>query len=196
MILPTRYPSPNFGPRKRDRVDMLVLHYTFIDGPASLARLCDRAAEVSAHYLIEEDGRVFALVEEKMRAWHAGKSSWQGDTDVNSRSVGIELVNPGDRPFAEPQLAALIELGQGILSRHPIPAANVVGHEDVAPGRKQDPGPFFPWARLAQAGIGLWPFPDPSDQPDDAVLEAFGYDLADPPAARQAFRNHFRPSSV
>ncbi|OAN67605.1 N-acetylmuramoyl-L-alanine amidase [Magnetospirillum moscoviense] len=190
------HPSPNFGPRRRALVDMLVLHYTFIDGPASLARLCDPAAEVSAHYLIEEDGRIFTLVPEDMRAWHAGKSCWGGDPDVNSRSIGIELVNSGDSPFAEAQICALIDLAGAILSRHPIPAANVVGHSDVAPGRKADPGALFPWARLAAAGIGIWPFPDPADQPADQVLAAWGYDLTDAEAARSAFRLHFRPPSV
>lgn len=196
MIQIIDHPSANFGPRRCAIIDMLVLHYTFIDGAASLARLCDPAAEVSAHYLIEEDGRVFALVSEGMRAWHAGKSSWQGDSDVNSRSIGIELVNPGNTPFAEAQIRALIELAGAILARHPIPAANVVGHSDVAPGRKDDPGALFPWARLAAFGIGIWPFPDPADQPADSVLAAWGYDMTDAPVARAAFRLHFRASSV
>jgi N-acetylmuramoyl-L-alanine amidase len=196
MISILDHASPNFGPRRRAVIDMLVLHYTVIDAAASLDRLCDPAAEVSAHYLIEEDGRVFALVPEAMRAWHAGKSCWQGDPDVNSRSIGVELVNPGNIPFAETQINALIELAAAILARHPIPAANVVGHSDVAPGRKDDPGALFPWERLAGAGIGIWPFPDPADQPDDTVLASWGYDLTDVEAARSAFRLHFRPPSV
>jgi len=190
------HPSPNHGPRRAAQVDMLVLHYTAIDGPASLARLCDPAAEVSAHYLIEEDGTIFALVAESERAWHAGLSSWQGGHDVNSRSVGIELVNSGSAPFSEPQIDALLALGRDILSRHPIPPENVVGHSDVAPTRKRDPGPLFPWARLAAAGIGRWPFPDPADLPEPAVLAAYGYDVTDLPAAIHAFRMHFRPIGI
>jgi len=194
-------PSPNFGPRNGQTVDMLVLHYTGMPSAAqALARLCDPAAEVSAHYLIDEDGAVHALVDEAMRAWHAGRSFWRGATDVNSRSIGIELVNPGHefgyRPFPEAQIAALTELAQGILARHPIPAHNVVGHADVAPARKQDPGELFPWRRLAAAGIGLWPEPAEPIADAMAALAAFGYDIADPPAAVTAFQRHFRPARV
>lgn len=203
---PLRHPSPNFGPRPAGPVDMLVFHYTGMrDAAAALARLCDPAAEVSAHYLIEEDGRILALVDEGSRAWHAGASFWRGETDINSRSIGIELVNPGHefgyRAFPEPQIAALTELAGDIIGRHPIPARNVVGHSDIAPTRKQDPGEMFPWKELAEKhGIGLWPCGEPSDLPPEHVILAglahVGYDIWDPKAAATAFQRHFRPWKV
>jgi N-acetylmuramoyl-L-alanine amidase len=155
-------PSPNHDTRGASPVDMLVLHYTGMQtGEAALARMCDPAAKVSAHYMVEEDGRVFRLVPEDRRAWHAGVSCWRGHRDINARSIGIELVNPGHefgyRDFPDAQIAALVVLARGILDRHPIPARNVVGHSDVAPARKTDPGERFPWRALAAAGIGLWP---------------------------------------
>jgi N-acetylmuramoyl-L-alanine amidase len=154
-------PSPNFNERLHP-LDMLVLHYTGMkDGPAALARLCDPASQVSAHYMVEEDGRVFAIVPEEKRAWQAGRSWWQGQDDLNSRSIGIEIVNPGHewgyRPFPDAQIATVIELCRGILSRWPIPQNRIVAHSDIAPDRKEDPGELFPWKRLADAGIGLWP---------------------------------------
>jgi len=199
-----RTPSPNFGPRKGVAVDMLVLHYTGMpSAAAALARLCDSAAQVSAHYVIDEDGSVHALVPEDGRAWHAGLSRWRGEGDVNSRSIGIELVNPGHefgyRAFPEAQIAALAELAAGVCERHPIPARNVVGHSDVAPVRKQDPGELFPWPRLAVAGIGLWPFAggETAVLPGaKAMLAAYGYDVSDPVAAVTAFQRHFRPERV
>src|SRR5579863_873471 len=135
---------------------MVVLHYTGMQtGHAALARLRDPAAKVSAHYLVEEDGRVFALVPEERRAWHAGKSFWRGETDINARSVGVEIVNPGHewgyRPFPDPQIAAVIELLGDIRSRWTIEDARLVGHSDVAPDRKEDPGELFPWRRLSEA---------------------------------------------
>jgi len=193
-------PSPNFGPRKGE-IDMLVLHYTgMTSAEAALARLCDSKAEVSAHYLIDEDGSVHALVEEGMRAWHAGRSWWRGEADVNSRSIGIELVNPGHefgyRPFPQAQIAALVGLAQGILSRHPIPPRNVVGHADVAPSRKQDPGELFPWEALADQGIGLWPETAEANGEAVVMLAEYGYDTTDPAAAMVAFQRHFRPGRV
>lgn len=159
-------PSPNFNDRKHP-IDMLVFHYTGMEtGQAALDRMCDASAEVSAHYMIWEDGRVVQLVGEDKRAWHAGVSSWQGHQDLNSRSIGIEIVNgghdwplPGDvlPPFPDVQIEALIELSTGILERWDIPGARIVGHSDIAPARKEDPGEHFPWDRLARAGIGLWP---------------------------------------
>jgi N-acetylmuramoyl-L-alanine amidase len=201
------HPSPNFEPRKAPIIDTLVLHYTgMVDGPSALARLCDEQAKVSAHYLIEEDGRVFALVPEEMRAWHAGASFWRGETDINSRSIGIELVNPGHefgyRAFPEAQIAALIELATDIIGRHPIPDRNVVGHSDIAPTRKQDPGELFPWKELAEGhGIGVWPCGEPVDPlPHEHVILAglahVGYDIHDPQAALTAFQRHFRPWKV
>lgn len=143
-------------------VDVLVLHYTGMEtGEAALARLRDPASKVSSHYVVEEDGRVFALVPEMRRAWHAGLSWWRGHAALNDRSIGIEIVNPGHdwgyRDFPAAQIAAVIALCRDILGRHPIPSRNVVAHSDVAPDRKRDPGERFPWASLAEAGIGLWP---------------------------------------
>jgi N-acetylmuramoyl-L-alanine amidase len=154
--------SPNADDRPgAGTVDALILHYTgMASAEAALSRLCDPAARVSAHYLIDEDGTVMALVPEERRAWHAGISVWQGVEHLNDRSIGIELVNPGHefgyRPFPEAQYRACVGLCQGILGRWPIPAHRVLAHSDVAPRRKQDPGELFDWRRLAQAGIGLW----------------------------------------
>jgi N-acetylmuramoyl-L-alanine amidase len=182
---------------------------------AALERLCDPASEVSAHYLIEEDGAVWQLVDEARRAWHAGRGFWAGATNINDRSVGIELANPGHehgyRAFPEPQLISLEKLCRAIVGRHPISPARVLAHSDIAPERKQDPGEFFPWARLAQAGIGLWPdFAAPMSVPfgSDAVLAAqrdlarIGYDTR--PSGRldtstaaviAAFQRHWRPGN-
>ena len=156
-------PSPNFDARKSDaNVDMLVLHYTGMrDGHVALERLRDPATKVSAHYMIEEEGTVYALVDEELRAWHAGVSCWAGQRDINGCSIGIELVNPGHefgyRPFPAKQRDALVALAEDIVRRHAIPAHRVLGHSDVAPARKQDPGELFDWAGLARVGIGLWP---------------------------------------
>lgn len=206
-MIPIPHPSPNHEPRAAGTVvDTLVLHYTgMTDGPSALARLCDPAAKVSSHYLIEEDGRLFALVPEAARAWHAGASSWRGEPDLNTRSIGIELVNPGHefgyRRFPDAQIAALVTLAQGILGRHPIAPRNVVAHSDIAPTRKQDPGELFPWAMLADDhGIGLWPCGEPTPVPPQHVLAAglahYGYDVADLAAAVTAFQRHFRPWKV
>jgi N-acetylmuramoyl-L-alanine amidase len=153
-------PSPNFDLRKAPP-DMLVLHYTGMPtGAEALARLRDPQAKVSAHYLVEEDGRIFSLVAEERRAWHAGVSFWKGQRDVNGVSVGVEIVNPGHewgyRPFPEAQVAAVIELIGEIRSRWTIADGDIVGHSDIAPARKDDPGELFPWRRLAEAGHGLW----------------------------------------
>lgn len=156
-------PSPNRGPRPPDAtVDMVVIHYTGMPtAEAALERMCDPKAKASAHYMIGEDGTVWRLVAEADRAWHAGESRWAGADNINDISIGIELVNPGHefgyRPFAPAQMAALIALGRDIVARHPIPPRRVLGHSDVAPRRKQDPGELFDWAALADAGFGLWP---------------------------------------
>ncbi len=155
-------PSPNYNDRTPGGISMLVLHYTgMISREHALARLCDNESKVSAHYLIDETGRVYQMVAEENRAWHAGVSFWAGERDVNSRSIGIELVNPGHefgyRNFPQPQMQALAKLCLQILSRHPIPPRHVLGHSDVAPGRKRDPGEKFGWAWLAGQGVGLWP---------------------------------------
>ncbi len=200
------HPSPNFDPRPDGRrISMLVLHYTGMKTMQSaLSRLCDPAAKVSAHYLIDEDGTVRQLLGEEKRAWHAGLSFWRGNTDINARSIGIELVNPGHefgyRCFPEDQIAALEALALDILNRRLIAPYNVVGHSDVAPSRKMDPGELFPWPRLAEKKIGLWPW---NWQPVDANsrkikswLAAFGYDCSDLEAALAAFQRHFRPRLI
>jgi len=205
--------SPNHDARpEAKRIDMLVLHYTGMKTAAeAIDRLCDPAAKVSAHYMIDEDGTVWRLVEESRRAWHAGTSFWQGTPDVNAVSIGIELVNPGHdwgyRAFPEAQMASLEALCRGLLSRHPIPPDRVVGHSDVAPLRKQDPGELFDWPRLARAGIGFWPS-DPAPPPSDvagaqAMLGAIGYRV--PNSGRLdtetrdvlvAFQRRFRPGRI
>ena len=200
----TDHPSPNFGARPDGIViDMLVIHYTGMrTGATALKRLCDPAAEVSAHYLIEEDGRLFRLVDEAERAWHAGVGLWRGDSNINDRSIGIELVNPGHeygyRPFPAAQMAALIGLAGDILARHPIPAQNVVGHSDVAPMRKQDPGELFDWRALAAAGIGAWPDAPGDDDGGDvgALLTDIGYDSSDLELALVAFQRRYLPTRV
>ena len=154
--------SPNFNNRiKNYEIDMLVLHYTgMVSTKDALERLCNPSTEVSAHYLIDLDGTCFQLVEETSRAWHAGKSRWAGNTDINSRSIGIELVNPGHQfgytSYSEAQMESLESLSNEILTRYPIPPRHVLGHSDVAPSRRQDPGELLDWRRLATAGIGLW----------------------------------------
>lgn len=183
------HPSPNHGPRRIDGPpDMLIIHYTGMqNGASALARMCDPAAEVSAHYMVEEDGRIFQLVADDRRAWHAGASFWAGETDINSRSIGIELVNPGHewgyRGFPEAQMRALVDLSLHLLALYPIQAHRILGHSDIAPSRKQDPGELFDWLGLAMAGVGLWPDPRPADQKpweNDEIallLEVFGYQV-------------------
>ncbi len=199
-------PSPNFNARKLP-VSMIVLHYTgMVDAPSALARLCDPVAEVSAHYLVDEDGTIHRMVAEDKRAWHAGKARWRGIEDVNSASIGIELVNPGHefgyRPFSEEQIDALIPLVAEIKERHGITRGNVVGHSDIAPMRKQDPGELFPWHRLARLRLAL-PRPtrnlmDPgwSDAGFLIALERFGYDVTDKLAAVVAFQRRYRPELI
>ncbi len=193
--------SPNFEARTGE-VQHLVLHYTGMQtGAAAVARLCDPAAKVSSHYVVDEDGTIYALVEERFRAWHAGISFWRGMQALNDSSIGIEIVNPGHewgyRAFPAAQIAAVLALAQGILSRHPIPARNVVGHSDIAPDRKQDPGELFPWKGLAGQGVGIWTdeFAAPGDLAAD--LAAIGYDTRLPmPAVITAFQRHFLPEQV
>lgn len=221
MVTITQAPSPNFDARPGPP-DMLVLHYTGMEnGEAALARLRDPAAKVSAHYLVEEDGRVYALVPEARRAWHAGLSVWRGERDVNGRSIGVELVNPGHehgyRAFPPAQVEALVALLDEVRGRWTIPDARVLGHSDVAVGRKVDPGELFPWAPLAARGHGLWvePASAPTGAPLaqgaegvgvfalQAGLTRLGYDL--PPSGRYdaataavvgAFQRHWRPAQV
>jgi len=156
-------PSPNHDARPEGQpIDTLILHYTGMpDAAGALERLCDPGAAVSAHWLVEEDGTVWALVPEQRRAWHAGLSWWRGAAALNARSIGIEIVNPGHehgyRPFPPAQMQAVAALCRAILARHPIPPARVLAHSDVAPARKQDPGELFDWEGLAAQGVGLWP---------------------------------------
>ena len=152
----------NFGDRAAELpIDMLVLHYTGMSsGAEAIDWLCTEDSGVSCHYVVEEDGTIWQLVPEEKRAWHAGKSNWQGVTDTNSRSIGIEIVNGGHDygypDFAEPQINAVIALSRDIVARNRIPSRNVLGHSDVSPGRKLDPGEKFPWGRLYEQGIGHW----------------------------------------
>ncbi len=188
-------PSTNFDER---RPNFVILHYTSnADAERALRTLTDPLTKVSAHYLIARDGKIYQLVDERARAWHAGESYWDGERDVNSASLGIELDNDGEEPFAEPQIATLIRLLADIKERYAIPAANFLGHGDVAPRRKVDPGRRFPWQRLAARGFGLWCEPPYASAPhgaDDALLlAAFGYDVSDPAAAIRAFKTHFVP---
>lgn len=190
------FPSPNHGERRgAQRPDLVVIHYTGMAELASArARLCDPAAEVSAHWLIAEDGTTEALVPEDRRAWHAGAGAWQGRDDVNSHSIGIELSNPGDRPFPHPQMTALETLLSAIMSRWPVPPDRVIGHSDMAPGRKSDPGPRFDWGRLARAGLALAPVRGAApDAPLGPMLDRIGYPPADPVTRLSAFRLRFCP---
>ncbi|MFT6579943.1 MAG: N-acetylmuramoyl-L-alanine amidase [Alphaproteobacteria bacterium] len=197
-------PSPNHEPRPTGQtIDMLVLHYTGMKSArAALDRLCDPngSNRVSAHYLIDENGDVHRLVAESRRAWHAGVSFWRGHRNINDRSIGIELVNPGHEfgygPFPAPQMTALIDLAQGIMDRHPVLPRNVVGHSDIAPDRKSDPGERFDWRGLAAAGVGVWPSSEATDPaliPE--MLARFGYDLA-ATQALSAFQRRFRPHRI
>lgn len=192
--------SPNFDDRKPNFV---ILHHTSDDTvDQALRTLADPRRSVSAHYLIGRDGSIIQLVDERARAWHAGESKWGADTDLNSSSLGIELDNNGREPFADAQITALLRLLADIKDRYRIPAANFLGHADVAPKRKTDPSRYFPWKTLADHGFGLWcdpPVPEPPAPFDAAAaLRALGYDTGDVAAAIRAFNLHFlqdEPSS-
>jgi len=204
MIVDT--PSPNFNDRDLP-VSMLVLHYTGMKtAAAAIARLTDADSQVSAHYLVAEDGAVVRMVDEGKRAWHAGASYWRGIRDVNSASIGIEIVNPGHefgyRPFPASQIEAVIRLASGIVKRHAISRANVVGHSDIAPARKIDPGELFPWDKLAEYGLALArpgrAHIDPGwkDEAFLLALERYGYDIEDREAAVRAFQRRWRPGTI
>ena len=224
MIDLVQAPSPNFDAR-RGPPDMLVLHYTGMQtGEAALARLRDPDAGVSAHYLVEEDGRVFQLVPEERRAWHAGRGVWRGEDDVNAASIGIEVVNPGHefgyRPFPEAQIAAVTALVAAVRDRWTIPDNRIIAHSDLAPDRKADPGELFPWKRLAEAGHGLWFEPAAErvaaltgllQTGDEGIgvmvlragLHRLGYGLKPDPdydaeteTTVRAFQRHWRPARV
>jgi N-acetylmuramoyl-L-alanine amidase len=193
--LPARWlASPNHDER---RPNFVILHHTSDDtAEPALRTLTDPRREVSAHYLVTRDGTIVQLVDERARAWHAGRSSWGGLTDLNSASLGIELDNNGEEPFPAAQIDALVALLRDLADRHRIPPANVLGHGDVAPGRKVDPSRHFPWQRLAAEGFGLWcepPYPPAPASLDPLLgLQALGYDVADVEAAVSAFNRHFR----
>lgn len=215
--------SPNFGPRREGmKPDMIVLHYTGMEtGDGAEAWLCNPASEVSSHYLVHEDGRIVQMVREGDRAWHAGKSSWGGQSDINSCSVGIEIVNPGHAfgypSFPDRQIDAVIALCRGIIGRHSIAAERVLAHSDVALGRKIDPGEKFPWRNLHEAGVGHWVAPSPRNgrqalRPGDAgnaveelqsMLALYGYGVeitgqydAQTETTVQAFQRHFRTRCI
>lgn len=199
-------PSSNWDERALP-LSMVVLHYTDMpDVEAAINKLTDPESKVSAHYLITRDGTVVRLVDEARRAWHAGRSFWRGHTDVNSASIGIELDNPGHswgyEPFARAQMEALLPLLASIVRRHDIPRANVVGHSDVAPARKDDPGELFDWDMLARHRLALSKpkvtLGDPfgNDGAFLLALERFGYDISDGRAAVRAFQRRFRPSRI
>lgn len=199
-------PSPNHDERGQP-VTVLVLHYTGMqDAESAIARLRDPEAKVSAHYLVAEDGTILRMVDEDRRAWHAGVSYWRGMTALNDHSIGIEIVNPGHewgyRPFPDEQMDALIPLVREIKDRHAITRGNVVGHSDIAPARKRDPGELFPWGKLARLRLAL---PRPTKNLMDPnwteggfmlALERFGYDVNDKMAAVMAFQRRFRPELV
>lgn len=216
-------PSPNFDERPAGvGPSVLVLHYTGMESTQeALESLCDPASRVGAHYLVTEEGEVFQLVDEAMRAWHAGVSRWRGEHSINDISIGIELANPGHEfgytPFPKPQMASLEEVCIDIVRRHAIEPINVVGHSDVAPGRKQDPGELFDWQRLARSGVGLWlgevhDFPGQGAETENAKtdwaalqikMRALGYGLSisgqadrETRDALTAFQRHWRPQRV
>ncbi len=211
-------PAANTEPRRHGRaVDMLLLHYTGMQSAASACELlCSPESGVSCHYLVDEDGTITQMVGEELRAWHAGASCWQGETDTNSRSIGIEIQNPGHnlgyRDFPGEQMRAVVALCRDILSRHAIPPRHVLAHSDVAPGRKIDPGERFDWSLLHREGVGHWVPPAPADDrvlagPDLAafqeLLKSYGYALdatgtwdESTRKATDAFQRHFRPALV
>lgn len=206
-------PSPNFDDRKDGSIKYLIMHYTGMStGEEAIERLCDKDAAVSAHYVVEENGDVVALVDEEKRAWHAGVSKWEEDEDINDLSIGIEIVNPGHpypgyesvyRLFPPEQMEAVLELGREILNRHNILPCYVLGHSDVAWRRKIDPGELFDWSFLASHGLGLWPTEVDLDQSENVSeekflsnLSTFGYDTkvsqSDSKELISAFQRHFR----
>ncbi|WP_135503789.1 N-acetylmuramoyl-L-alanine amidase [Roseovarius aestuariivivens] len=197
---PAWHPSPNFGPRRKGaRPDLVVLHHTAMKSCAAARdRLCCPEAEVSAHYLISETGDVIQMVEEVQRAWHAGTGRWGAVDDVNSRSIGIELANTGAHPYPAPQMAALEILLGDILDRHAIPPERVIAHSDMAPDRKNDPGPRFDWARLARADLSVWPAPQGAVTGTfEAHARTFGYTAeTEPDSLLAAFRLRFRPGKA
>ena len=189
-------PSPNFDARKPR---LVVIHQTEMENAEDALRVLhtqNRQGRVSAHYLIANNGKLYQLVEDNQRAWHAGVGSWQGISDINSISIGIELDNNGSEPFEERQILSLIRLLDDLCTRFNIPRNAIIGHADLAPARKVDPSRYFPWQRLAQAGFGQWYGENLADAPENfdpvQALKTLGYDTSDLPAAVQAFHRHYR----
>ena len=194
------HPSPNFGDRLGGhRPELIVLHYTAMtDLGKTLARLCDPRVQVSAHYLITKGGAIYHLVDEAKRAWHAGQGQWGGRGDVNSRSIGIELENSGFEPFSAPQMQALTLLLTAVQNRHAIAPKGVIGHSDLAPDRKSDPGARFDWCALAMRGLSVWPSLYVKQVPVAkfrGAARAFGYSVGDEAQILSAFRLRFRPQA-
>jgi len=194
--------SPNFNERLTP-IDTLIIHYTdMTSAKGALAWLTNPLSQVSAHYLIDEQGHIYQMVEEDKRAWHAGESYWQGRTDINSCSIGIELSNSGHshgyQPFPINQIRSLLKLSQKIITRWNIPSSRILGHSDIAPQRKQDPGHLFPWKNLAQKGLGVWPKKIRKQKAIDVVasLSQIGYETTSPSCALLAFQRHFQPHKV
>lgn len=196
-------PSPHFNERASS-VDSIIIHYTDMPSAAdALAWLCNPASNVSAHYMIDEQGQLYHLVNEDKRAWHAGESYWQGCTDMNSCSVGIELANTGHSfghtPFPEAQIEVLLRVCEKISKEWGIPASRVLGHSDIAPQRKQDPGHLFPWETLAREGLGLWPESVNHVLEPERTIESLGtigFETLSPTHALLAFQRHFQPHKI
>lgn len=195
-------PSPNFNERLAP-LDILLIHYTdMVSSKEALNWLINPLSQVSAHYLIDETGSIYQMVEEDKRAWHAGTSYWKDQTDINSASIGIELANPGHshgyHPFPEIQIESLLKLSEGIRKRWNIPPSRILGHSDVAPQRKQDPGHLFPWETVAKEGLGLWPEMAHVDKSLDVIksLSQIGYEISSPTHALLAFQRHFQPHKL
>jgi len=196
------YSSPNFNERSSP-IDAVIIHYTdMISAEAALAWLTNPLSQVSAHYLIDEEGQVYQTVNQEKRAWHAGVSYWQGRANLNDCSIGIELANPGHSrgytPFPDRQIDSLITLCLEIKKKWNIPRTRFLGHSDIAPQRKQDPGHLFPWERLAQEGLGLWPVPVSKPEESDLIkqLARIGYEITSPTHTILAFQRHFQPYKV
>lgn len=192
------HPSSNYNERST-KVDTIVLHYTAADLRPSLEHLCNPKGtnRVSAHYVVDRDGTVYRLVPESKRAWHAGFSNWKGRKDLNNNSVGIEIINLGNEQYPNAQIEAVIRLCQDIQDRHTI--VNIVGHSDIAVGRKVDPGPQFPWKRLAKAGVGTWTddlHHADASIPQEKLLAKIGYDVTNPQLALKAFQRHYYPDGL
>ena len=204
-LTPAEFSSPNFNDRPKDIVpNILVIHYTGMQSlDQALQRLMSSNSQVSAHYLISRKGEIFKLVSEEKRAWHAGVSYWRGETDINSYSIGIELENPGHEfgysKFTKGHMSVLTELCVEIINKYSISPENIVGHSDIAPRRKKDPGELFDWKSLAKKGVGLWPEPILNKitvKSFEKSLNDFGYEVVDIRSTITAFQRHYLPDKV